>query len=345
MMDILNEIYFGKTNNLLKIEDLFEKLKMKYPRKKVFSDSSCYRMINKDPILNKIGESIASQFGFIDVIVTFSNDPSLNAYTVPVVEGPNGSVYDMNEIHLSNDKLKNSLTVGPRGLKFNTKKFASNLLICLNTGILFSNLLSVPELIAVLLHEIGHNFTKSVLQYNHIDGRVDEKFADQFVAMYGYGPELNSAFGKMNLDYNELERKMRDIPVLNIILGVTDIINRCNIRSYGIDEHPGTKSRMLSQLKQLESDLKYTPDMNPKLKSQIQSQIEQIKKDMQIYFDANGDNMHTRMMKWYTNKWEPNIYQEKVSDNKANSRSNPDRINKRLSELYNKKQRFKIKRR
>lgn len=344
-MDILNEIYFGKTNNLLKIEDLFEKLKMKYPRKKIKNDHSYYRQLNKDPILNQIGDAIANQFGFIEVIVTFCNDFSLNAYTVPVVSGKKGSVYDMNEINISNTDLKGALTVGPRGLKFDTSKFSANLLVCLNTGILFSGILTVPELIAVLLHEIGHNFTKSVLQYNHISDRVDEKFADQFVAMYGYGPELNNAFGKMNLDYDENEKKMRDIPVLNIVIGLSDILGRYSIRNSGFDEHPAIKSRMLSQIEQLKSDLKYTPDMNPKLKKQIEDEIARIENDMKIYLNSNNnDNMHTKMMKWYTNK-EPNIYVEKSSEKKANSRTNPDKVNKRLYDLYNKKQRFNLKRR
>lgn len=340
MQQVLNEIYFGKSTNLLKLEDLFGKLKLKYDAKKVFNDSSTYRTLNKDPILQQIGQVMSSQFGFKEVIVTFADDERINAYTIPFITDDEGQSYDMNERKYTDSQLQNSIHITQRGVIFDTKKFPANLLVCLNTGILFNKFFTVPELIAVLLHEVGHNFTRTILSYKVVNGKVDEKFADQFTAMYGYGPELVTAFSKMNLEYGPIEDLVRNVPIVNIIVGMTNIMDRMLLRT--IDPHPGIHTRMISQVEQLESDLQYTPNLTPKQRKEIKDQLERIKTHLDTYY-GSSDNMEDRMVKWYTKNMEPGI--ESGSNKYASKHAHPNKVNQRMKDRYNKLQRFHIKRR
>ena len=53
-MQALNEMYFGKTPNLLSLEDLIGKFRKKYGKSKPMSNMADYREMIRDPILNKI---------------------------------------------------------------------------------------------------------------------------------------------------------------------------------------------------------------------------------------------------------------------------------------------------
>ena len=155
---VLNEVYFGKVGGLLKLEEMFAKLKQEYSKLDPYNHS-VFKTLIKDPLLQKIAKEITSIFGYKETMVTFSNNRHLNAYTIPFATDDNGNSYDILERKIPYDKLVGAVTVTNSGFSFNTKKFPTNLLVVLNLGCLFKSAISIPELIAILLHEIGHTFS------------------------------------------------------------------------------------------------------------------------------------------------------------------------------------------
>lgn len=338
----LNEIFFGKQPGLLMVEELFDKFKIQYKKANPMGSSRDYREMIKDPILKKIGEKLASVFGFKDVVITLVRENTVNAYTISFFSDYRGYSYDMNNKKFTNDELRNAVIVTNDGFRFNNRKFKTGLLVCLNLGILFKTKLSTPELVAVLLHEIGHNFSKVVIDPKKVSGRVDEKFADQFVAMYGYGPELITAFQKMTINYGEIEKVFRHVPVLNVVMGAEHILSDMMTNALlPPDPHPAMRNRMESQIKQLESDLKNTPNLTPEMKKIIEGQIKACRDAIDGYFD-NNDDMTDRMMKYYYGTMEPNGWSETNANKTADQYSGPDKINDQINKMYHKKGFFKI---
>ena len=340
-LSVLNEMYFGKPQALYKIEDLFDKFKSQYKNHKPLTIGADYKEMIKDPILKKIGEELCNTFGFNETMVTIVRDASINAYTISFVTDAKGNSYNIDSKPFTNEKLTNAVVVTNSGFNFNKKKFKTNLLVCLNLGILFNSPITTPELIAILMHEVGHNFSKVIIKANKINGRMDEKFADQFVAMYGYGPELVSAFSKMTINYGQIEKHLKDVPIINIFVGLNKIVDSVMFRHLFDDPHPNMYSRMESQIRQLEAELKGNRDIDPKMKKEIEDQIEQCKKTMDDYF-SNSDNMSDKMLKYYHGRIEPNHNVEQEKNKAADRYAAPETINDKIDQMYKRKGFFKL---
>ena len=339
-LEVLNEMYFGKIPQLLMIEELFDKFKTKYKKYDAMKDRRAYREMIKDSILTKIGKAISDAFGYKEVALTIARDDTANAYTISFLADSKGNSYDENEKAFTPEQVKQSVIVTNRGFKFNKDKFAINLLICLNLGILFTPVFTTQELMAILMHEIGHSYSKVVIPAKQVSGRVDEKFADQFVAMYGYGNDFITAFTKMDYSYGPIEDKLKNVPIINILVGLNKIYDRYLVRSIGLDEHPAVKSRMMSQITQLEGELK-NQDMSPEMRKDIQKQIDMCKKSIDTYYNTY-DTTTDKMLKKYGYEYEPEIGTEKELEIGANRKTAPDVLNKTINDMYHKKGFFKV---
>ena len=335
-MTVLNEMYFGKPFQLVAIEDLFDKFKAAYSKSDPMKSGSTFRMMIKDPILKKIGKHLSDCFGFKEVCITIARDPTLNAYTISFISDHKGNSYDIRENPFTPKQISGAVTVTNAGFKFNQKKFATNLLVCLNLGILFRTEINTQELMGILLHEIGHNFSKVVISANKVSDRVNEKFADQFAAMYGYGPDIASAFSKMTVNYGPIEKAFKDVPVVNILVGLSNIWDNAVMRTSVQNEHPAMRSRMEAQIRQLEQDLKDTPELTPEMRADIKKQIERCKQIIDDTFESKRDNMADRITYGYYGKWEPDWSLEKYEEKQAEKYSGPETINKKIGEMYKK---------
>ena len=334
-MEVLQEIYFGKVPCLQQIEDLFEKIKIKYQKPTKSDTQTFYKEMSKDPIFNQISDLIIEQFGFNEVLITVHMDKYITASTVSFLSDKEGNAYT-DEGVISNQQVKDSLLVTKEGLRFNPKKFKPNMLIIVSTAFLLSETLSSSEIVAALLHEIGHSFTHAVVDNGNVTDRVDEKFADQFVAMYGYGPELNTALTKISKQYQYLNtNNIRKIPVVNIFLGLGQIMQAFISRQVVGDEHPGMRARLVSLVKQLESDMQKTPNMKPKMKKELEDQIKRSKLLIDKYYN-DTPYAPDKMMKFYNKNIEPNLGKEKYQDAYAVKYASPDIINSKLTLLYSK---------
>ena len=334
-LSVLQEMHFGKTTQLLELEDLFNKLSIKYKNVNVETNDVNYRLLIKDPILKTIGQKISNIFGFRETVLTFVQDPELNAYTTPYAYTNKGNAFDDNDNYLKHSEMEKALVVTAKGMKFDKSKFPITFFICLNTGCVVNSRMSSEELIAVLLHEIGHSFSKVLMNSKELKPvRADEKFADQFVTMYGYGPELISAFSKMVIDYSKFEKKLVKIPILNLFVGLKKIAFDFGYRNFLDLEHPPMITRMKSVIANLESDLKHTPNLSPETRRDIMNQIKDCKlKIDQFYNNTENDNMATKMIKSYSYKYQERYSNEKKLEKQAKY-SDPNYVNRKIDKLY-----------
>lgn len=136
---VLNEAYYGKNKTLLEIEGLFAKISDDFKN-------------NKNPNSNKevieaIQNKLAYLFGFEKVIFSvFMNDTVLNAFTTPIFYNGN---------HTATDKFYDLVRSKEGGIKFKDPK--GKTLYVYMFSYMFRNC-TPDNIMAVLLHEIGHNF-------------------------------------------------------------------------------------------------------------------------------------------------------------------------------------------
>ena len=341
-MLILNEMYFGKLPGLLKLEEFISKLRKVYDKSELIRNPSEYRELLKDPILTKMAKEVSELFGLNECAITIARDWSMNAYTLTYPVTKNG-VYDSNEHLLEPKKMTGSIIITNDGFSFNKRKFPTNILICLNLGLLFGKY-TEPEVVAVLLHEIGHSFSKFIVGYD-LSSRSDEQFADQFATMYGYGKELISALSsskKTEFYYGNIENKLKDVPVFNIFIGIKKVIESMYEDQFETDEHPDIRDRITYQIKQLEDDLKHTPNLTPTMKKDIENKIKICKDLLNRYENRQNSGMAEKMGRFYNDSIRDNIPEYKKKKKEAEKATNPTTINNTINSIYNKKGYFRI---
>lgn len=105
----------------------------------------------------------------------------------------------------------------------------------------------------------------------------NEKIADRFATMHGYGPELTSALSKMQLSANGMQFKQAIVdasPFLGYALNLFPTLVSCLCSPF--DEHPIWAERLEDQIRALEYELKKS-DYDPKMKKEIKVQLDQIR--------------------------------------------------------------------
>ena len=363
---IFNEAYFGKSKDLLAIENQIHVVRRKFANSgKYFGDC------NGDPEVIKLNRLFEKAFNIGCFSMNFNRSSIVNAYTIPV-----GLKWDTGQAFNPN-KLKSLTIVDKNGMKFNKDNHLC--VICnINTGLIFDFKYSDGEVLAIILHELGHNFAEAldpkvamnsmILSYiqvildiiNWIQGQItlnsaspqlfnftgklekqlreylyanckpivsiyntgagvmglvkdgvlnlsvlvgmvnpfaglgqtmlskvvnlavkptgyrNEKIADRFATMHGYGTELTSALSKMEDSGAgiKVQEVINDIPV------VGGLMNLCPSLVYivvgAFDEHPMWSERLEDQIRALEYELN-SSTLDPKMKKGIQDQIKQIR--------------------------------------------------------------------
>lgn len=141
---ILNEAYFGESKELKEVFDQFCKLRSIY-----IGESKYFSNINTDPELIKFNRMMEDFFGFNTFALSFDQSTIYNAYTVPIsfaIDTPMGS------------KIVETTKNGYR-IK---DKYKLNVICVLHTSIFVDDEFTDREVFAVLLHEVGHNFTETM---------------------------------------------------------------------------------------------------------------------------------------------------------------------------------------
>lgn len=434
----INEAYFGKSDGVKEIEKYVGQIKDKY------KDDWYNTEINRDPLKYKLNKAIENAFGFNPVDVQFVLTIQPNMYT-----------YSLGT-RLGNIPSNNLIVKRTTGYSYDPKAGYA-CIICCPTGLFLDSKLTAAEVTAVMLHEIGHNFTAAqdptqgimskiasalglvscllscnptaisqglkactqtgadlftfidrvfeensvaykASQYigltknfifdgiyqimnfisflavmnlgplasvniiintilskllNPMDliasitnftgyGYTDERFADNFATMCGYGPELSSAFKKLDKsDKGALSNKiMNSAPFLKNYYDLSII--PAEIIIYAFDEHPHYMARLHNSLDMLEKSAGQK-NVSPRMRARIRSDIKKIRSIIDSYekkkAKANGYFEDPNFVRddWY--KVLSTSFKGDIA-HKIYTRSSGDAINDRFEKLLKKSKKF-----
>lgn len=126
---------------------------------------------------------------------------------------------------------------------------------------------------------------------------TNEKFADTFASMYGYGPELHSALLKSfkNYEENNVPKKYaqpkgfirKGLAFVDIMM--TDyLLFALNLK----DEHPDGLTRINVAIQYLSKEIA-KDNIDPKMKKELIDQINNLKKQIEDYISYNGSEGDT----------------------------------------------------
>lgn len=136
-----NEVYFGKNKYLTDAEKLLGQARQAYK----YNQSK----INFSREIIAFNRLIEKAFDFEAFSLNIDHSGALNAYTYPlgvVIDAPN-----MKEISADNKQ----------GFKM-TDIRGSTIVVYINAGLLFSDVFTDGEIMAIIMHEIGHNFQTAI---------------------------------------------------------------------------------------------------------------------------------------------------------------------------------------
>ena len=356
----INEVYFGKTPELQKIENQLGKFRSKYMENYIGAP-----LVNNDPDLLKYNRMMEKYFGFGCFSLSIIQTPTVNAYTTSV-----SSTFDKNHF------------------KFNPKANYT-CLVYVYSGVIFNPELTTEECMAIIMHEVGHNFyyalsggfgmmnkliytviflrdiivlaergdskrltkyitnrsntirtikvelnmyckehlpiiadifgtveyfdnlwgyvkeipsdvldkaTLGLLKIYTIPTRMlmkatnpftwillpinlnNEKTADNFATMYGYGPALTSGLNKLSdLSPSKIDQAYNNIPIASTIYEFNSSINHICMNTF--DCHPETITRIQDQLDMLKREVN-KEDLDPKMRKAILSDIAACEKEI-----------------------------------------------------------------
>lgn len=211
----VDEAYIGKQPNLLAMEKCIDRIRKKYYEKYDVLDVVLLKNVEHDPDWARLVELIEEQFGFYSVTLTlYELQPTgmgsmPNACTMPLHIDP---------IYMA--KLRSNLKVDSKHIRYDKKaKFCT--LITVNPKLMFSKELTSAEILAIILHEIGHNFEVATLtatlpfHYIHLLALWSQTLA--------YGNSFSIAllgtltFSPARKLFNDLYKQVQKDPVLSQI--------------------------------------------------------------------------------------------------------------------------------
>ena len=150
-VEILDEVYFGKQKELDSLQKLIGEYRRKYKNK--------FNMIgaaaNTDKMLLKINREFEKFFGFGNFSLFIVDLPNINAFTFAI-----DNRYDA--------KLPKNQLINAETFKF-SKEADFACIVCVYAGLMFNTtLFTDEEIMAIILHEIGHNFYAALTSANAI---------------------------------------------------------------------------------------------------------------------------------------------------------------------------------
>jgi len=193
--------------------------------------------------------------------------------------------YDEN--HLNIIKSSNNIS----GAITNISSYLSNILLLINgpsilVSVTTSGIVSIPIKMYIMFLS---------------DSYRNEKFADNFATMYGYGVHLSNAMYKVNKFSNQsnANKAFAEIPLIDVYMGT--LLSYIDLISGLGDPHPKSSTRIIEQKRYLEEALN-TDEVPAKYKNEIRKQIKEIDKiyedlyDITNYDDNNMDLVKVEFM-------------------------------------------------
>jgi hypothetical protein len=141
---VLDEVYFGKNKYLTDAEKVLGQIRTKY------IDSQA--KVNSAKELLEFNRLMEQAFKFDTFCLNIKYLGNYNAYTYPIancIDAPNYK-------NMKSDK---------EGFNYNYTK-GSSIIVWMHSGLLFAQEFSDAELMAIILHEIGHNFQQCISPFS-----------------------------------------------------------------------------------------------------------------------------------------------------------------------------------
>lgn len=147
-MEVLQEVYFGK-EAVAPIQKQFSIVREKLANKPVTNTT------NLDPEIIKLNRIVEKIFGFSSFAFYIQPTHMPNAYAIPV---------DTYFSDVEKMKIRKSLDANPTGFRYNASTMGANisLIIAVNIGLMENPEFTDEEIVACMLHEIGHGFFEAV---------------------------------------------------------------------------------------------------------------------------------------------------------------------------------------
>lgn len=144
-LEYLQEVYFGKSNFLLEAENQIGIIREQYKNTK---DMTAH------PATQSFNRIIEKQFGMeLFALQIDQNDSSLNAYTIPIAKR-----FDI----VKENNFKNLVEMNQKtGYRFKPNNGLC-IVAFITPKILLDEKFTNAEILAILLHEIGHNFADAI---------------------------------------------------------------------------------------------------------------------------------------------------------------------------------------
>ena len=136
------------------------------------------------------------------------------------------------------------------------------------------------------------NLFARALPGQSVERYVDEKYADSFATIYGYGPELASALKKIEHLRGTHEDKQNGI--LSYASGMIALGTE-----FLFDDHPNLMARMNLIVENLEHELDSNKSIDRKTKSDINKQIKETKALMKQYMNLQKSSKYDVPKKLY----------------------------------------------
>lgn len=222
-------------------------------------------------ILHEIGHSFyealdGNAIDFMDIRETVWNVNQILQFIISFIAAFNTAMRSIDLVSGANQivkTIKPKITVRKSILSIFETLFRSgidiiSILLLLNGGY-------IPSLLMNIISKVN-----PISLANTIFGYKDEKSADSFATMYGYGSELSCALQKLDLS------RKNDVRVTSKVLNI--MLIPCYIIVLALDEHPDCISRAKNQIDYLEKE--YANIDDKETKAEIRSQINSIKKGL-----------------------------------------------------------------
>lgn len=208
---ILNEVYIGKKASLKKMEEVIHNLREPYLQDKGNNFTGLVN-IQRDPNLALLEKMLEEEFGFKNLYLSVSSKPCANAWTYPI------------DLYLDTSMdMGNLVVTSNTGYKFKPiAKAASS--ITLTSKLLFDPRFTDAEILAIILHEVGHNF-QSVMNGKLRSITQMQSFIIYITAYSGYFLNLLYVSNSFKDFENNIKRNIVRNNGLGTIIGFGSMIS------------------------------------------------------------------------------------------------------------------------
>lgn len=155
---ILNEAYFGNSPELEALQKQLTKARSKFLGVKLID--KYLSNFNTDPELTKLNRQFEQMFGFNAFCLNIEPNTAHNAYVFPTSFKIDSVSYDNNHIVTTNT-----------GTKYK-KEYEVSAIVFISSSLWVSDEFTDREVLAIILHEIGHHFQSTVSSLSCANGYI-----------------------------------------------------------------------------------------------------------------------------------------------------------------------------